>query len=123
VQVTFIACACLLSIFIAMNFLFRNKPVYLVDFSVYKPPAWCVPGLKRGTQQQTHLWTCRLPLVYFETALQVGACTTGIPCVLLLCAACRQAWASDAAAMAHQHSVQVPWQVGCLVAWTYRLGE
>lgn len=41
VQVTFVGVACLLSIVLAINWAFRTKPIYLLNFSCYKPPARC----------------------------------------------------------------------------------
>ena len=41
VQLTFVFCACLLSMMLAAYFFFRKAPVYLLNFSVYKPPKWC----------------------------------------------------------------------------------
>ena len=44
-QVTFVVCACSLSIVVAALVFFRTKPVYLLNFSCYKPPAWCATQL------------------------------------------------------------------------------
>ena len=41
-QVTVIVCVIALTMLLVSLLTFRRNPVYLLDFSVYKPPAWCV---------------------------------------------------------------------------------